>query len=99
VLVAHACNPATWEAEIWRLQFQASLGIRETPSPKQSWTGSMAQAVERLICKCEALSSNPNPTKRGKKKRIVFKPVFVFIAVLSSCQEECGFHSRGLCKL
>jgi hypothetical protein len=27
----------------------------------------MAQAVECLLCKCEALSSNPNPTKKKKK--------------------------------
>jgi hypothetical protein len=27
------------------------------------WTGSVAQAVGHLLCKCEALSSNPSPTE------------------------------------
>jgi hypothetical protein len=27
----------------------------------------VTQAVERLLCKCEALSSNPSPTKKKKK--------------------------------
>jgi hypothetical protein len=30
----------------------------------------VAQAVERLLCKCTALSSNPSPTK--KKKKIIW---------------------------
>jgi hypothetical protein len=32
-------------------------------------TGSMAQAVQHLLCKCKALSSNPSPTKKRKRKR------------------------------
>jgi hypothetical protein len=28
------------------------------------WTGGVAQAVECLLCKDEALSSNPNPIKK-----------------------------------
>lgn len=36
---------------------------------------------------------------KKKKNTVVFKYVFVFIALLSSCQEECGFHPRGLRKL
>jgi hypothetical protein len=45
---------ATWEAEIGR--------IAEIPSPKitrAKWTGDVTQAVEHLLCKHEALSSNP----------------------------------------
>jgi hypothetical protein len=29
----------------------------------QRWTGGVAQAVKCLLCKCEALSSNPNSPK------------------------------------
>jgi hypothetical protein len=29
----------------------------------------MAQAVEHLLCKLEAPSSNPNPTKKNKKNK------------------------------
>jgi hypothetical protein len=54
-------------------RFEASPGqiVHETPPPiskitRAKWTGGMAQAVERLVCKCEALSSNPN-TKRKIK--------------------------------
>jgi hypothetical protein len=32
------------------------------------WTGGMAQAVEYLLCKHKALSSNPTPTKQTRKK-------------------------------
>jgi hypothetical protein len=32
-----------------------------------SLTGGVAQAVEHLLCKCKALSSNHSPTKRNKK--------------------------------
>jgi hypothetical protein len=45
------------------------------PSPKitkAKWTGAVAQAVELLLCKWEALSSNPNPTKK-----IIFQVLYV----------------------
>jgi hypothetical protein len=35
---------------------------------RAKWTGGVAQAVERLLCNREALSSNPSPKK---KKRII----------------------------
>jgi hypothetical protein len=28
------------------------------------WTGSVAQSVQHLLCKCEALRSNPNPNNK-----------------------------------
>jgi hypothetical protein len=31
---------------------------------RAKWTGGVVQAAKRLLCKLEALSSNPNPTKR-----------------------------------
>jgi hypothetical protein len=30
-------------------------------------TGGIAQLVESLLCKCEAMSSNPTPTKKKKE--------------------------------
>jgi hypothetical protein len=34
------------------------------------WIGVVAQALERLLCECEALSSNFSPTKKKKKKKV-----------------------------
>jgi hypothetical protein len=42
------------------------LILREKPD---LWAGGMAEVVEHLPRKCEALSSNPCPTKKEKKKR------------------------------
>jgi hypothetical protein len=33
------------------------------------WTGGVAQVVECLLCKCEALSLNPVPPQRRKEKK------------------------------
>jgi hypothetical protein len=41
-----------------------------SPSPKitrAKWTGGVTQVVEHLLCKHEALSSNPSPTERKKR--------------------------------
>jgi starvation-inducible outer membrane lipoprotein len=35
---------------------------------RAKWTGGVAQEVELLFCKCEALSSNPSPIKKEKKQ-------------------------------
>jgi hypothetical protein len=35
------------------------------------WARGMAQAIERLLCKCKALSSNPNTAKHKKKQNIL----------------------------
>jgi hypothetical protein len=38
----------------------------------EKWTGGVVQAVECLLCKCEALGSNTSPTKKkNKKKRFI----------------------------
>jgi hypothetical protein len=52
-----------------RSRFKASPGkyFERPPSPIK-WTGGVAQAVERLLCKCEALSSNSSPTRKKKKR-------------------------------
>jgi hypothetical protein len=34
---------------------------------KAKWTRDVAQEIEHLLCKCEALSSNPSPIKKKKK--------------------------------
>jgi hypothetical protein len=51
----------TWEAEVWRIIEQTSLGKRETLSPTSKITrakraGGMAQVVKCLPNKCKALS-------------------------------------------
>jgi hypothetical protein len=60
---------ATWEAEMGRIEVQdwAVQIVLKTPSPKittAKWTEVVAQAVERLFYKHEALSSNPTPLKK-----------------------------------
>jgi hypothetical protein len=35
---------------------------------RAKWTAGVAQAVEHLLCKCKALSSNHIPPKEGRKK-------------------------------
>jgi hypothetical protein len=56
---------ATKEAEIRRItaQDQSRQIVLETLSPKyleEKWTGGVAQVAEHLLCKHEALSSNPS---------------------------------------
>jgi hypothetical protein len=35
---------------------------------RAKWAGGMAQTVDCLLCKHEALNSNPSPTKKKKKE-------------------------------
>jgi hypothetical protein len=35
-------------------------------------TGDVSQAAEHLLCKCEALSSNPVPPKKEKKNKTLY---------------------------
>jgi hypothetical protein len=56
---------ATWEARIRTKQI-----IHEIPSSKitgAKWTRGMAQAVQHLLYKYKALSSNSSSTKKKKK--------------------------------
>jgi hypothetical protein len=39
---------------------------------RAKWNGGVVQAAEHLLCKHEALSSNPNPTKKGAPTNIRF---------------------------
>jgi hypothetical protein len=66
---------ATWKAEIWKItvgsqpkQYLRSHLPKEKKKGRAKWTGVMVQAV-RLLCKYEALSTNPNPTREKKKKK------------------------------
>jgi hypothetical protein len=36
---------------------------------RAKWTGGIDQVVEFLLWKCEALSSNPSPTKKKKQPK------------------------------
>jgi hypothetical protein len=70
-LVAHAYNPSYLGAEIKRVtvQGQPRQIVHGTPISKikrAKWTGSVAEAAEYLLCKCEVLSSNPSYKKKKK---------------------------------
>jgi hypothetical protein len=67
----------TWEAEIgWRIKVRSQPGqdsLRDPPPNLQknqsetNWRRGLR--VERLLCKCKALSSNSGPTKKRKRER------------------------------
>jgi hypothetical protein len=54
---------------------------RQAHISKKLWAGGMVQAVECLPSKCKVLSSNPNTTKKKKKK---FKYT-IDVTLLSTC--------------
>jgi hypothetical protein len=59
----------------WGITVQAILGKKCDPISRITrvkWTEGVAQAVECLLCTCEALNSNPSSTK--KKKSSVLSP-------------------------
>jgi hypothetical protein len=69
--LAHACNPSClggWDQEdpVWRPTWANSSW---DPHLQNNQTRGVAQAVELLLCKCEALSSNPSPTKKKRKEK------------------------------
>jgi hypothetical protein len=53
--------------------------IQEIPSSK--WTGGVAQGQGCLLCKCEALRTNPGPTQKNlqKKKKKGRKEILLFV--------------------
>jgi hypothetical protein len=64
---------ATWEAEIRSIEVKGQPGQKlcATPSPKlttEKWNGGVAQVVELLFCKHEALSSISSAIKKNKIK-------------------------------
>jgi hypothetical protein len=71
MLGAHGFQPvilAAWEPEIGRITVEDQTGqiVVKTPISKitrAKWTGFVAQVVECLLCKPEALSSNSSSVK------------------------------------
>jgi hypothetical protein len=84
----------TWKVEIRRIKVQSHprQTVHKTPISKitrAKWTRGVAQALEYLICKHETLSSNPNPTKRKKKKIIgLLRKYFRYFMDCNLTQEE-----------
>jgi hypothetical protein len=75
-LVAQACNPSYrggWDGEDHSSRSAQANSLQDPISKittaKWIGSGSVAQVVEHLLCKQEALSSNYSPIKRKKKKR------------------------------
>jgi hypothetical protein len=69
--MAHAYNPNYLGGSDWAVQGQPRQIVQETlPSPKLTrtkWTGGMAQVVQHLLCKHNALSSNPVLKKKNEE--------------------------------
>jgi hypothetical protein len=67
--MAHAYNPSY--LVVSNREHHSSRLPQQDPISKitrAKWTGGMVQAVEHLLCKCEALSSNYNPSPKNKIK-------------------------------
>jgi hypothetical protein len=65
---------ATQEAEIRRIVFQSQpeqivCKTLSQKNPSQKRAGRVAQVVQCLSSKCEALNSNPNTANKNKKER------------------------------
>jgi hypothetical protein len=59
----------TWKVEIRKTVVQGqSFGNPNSKITRAKWTGGMPQAVECLLCKCEALSSNSIPQQPPPQK-------------------------------
>jgi hypothetical protein len=64
---------ATWEVETGGAGDLGSAWANSSSYPiskitRAKSTGGVAQVVQHLLCKCEALSSNPVPLKKKKPK-------------------------------
>jgi hypothetical protein len=74
MLVAHTRNLSYLGEEDQKDPSLRSAPANSSQDPiskitRAKWTGSMAQAVQHLLCKCEALYSNPSPTKEKRKEK------------------------------
>jgi hypothetical protein len=73
VLVAHFCNPSYSGGKIRRIMVRSQPGqtVYETlflKYPTQNRAKGVAQVLEQLCSKYDALSSNPSAAKKKKKK-------------------------------
>jgi hypothetical protein len=64
---------ATWEAEMRRIEVEASMGKWFMKHLSQKYSiqkrfGGVVQMVEHLPSKCEVLSSNPSPKKTNQSR-------------------------------
>jgi hypothetical protein len=61
--------PATWEAGIRKIAVRGQPGqiVPRYLQNREKWTGDVIEVVEHMLCKWEAPSSNPSPTKKKKK--------------------------------
>jgi hypothetical protein len=92
--VAHTCNRSNlggWglEDHNWRPAWANSLQDLISKITRTKWTEGVAQAVEHLLCKHKALSSNSSPTKEKKRMESLIR--------LSLIQKKSSFSS--LCSL
>jgi hypothetical protein len=60
---------------LWRIFVAPNILMLQVIIPRTKWIRGMAQALESLLPKCKALSSNPCTMKRNKKKIVAIKPV------------------------
>jgi hypothetical protein len=78
---------ATWEAEIRKTN---SLQDSISKITRAKWTGDVAQAVQCLLCKPEALSSNPSTTTTTAKKRpisIAYPVCAIILTLFYKCHD------------
>jgi hypothetical protein len=70
-LVVHACNPSTWGGRNRRLGYMQDSVSKNRKRKKASFSknktrsGDLAQVLERLPSKSEALSSNPSTSPKS----------------------------------
>jgi hypothetical protein len=70
LLVPHTCNPIYLggrDQEGYRSRHILANSLLDfiIKITRPKWTGGVAEVVEHLFCKCEALSSNSSLTKKG----------------------------------
>jgi hypothetical protein len=65
---------------------------------RAKWTRELAQAVELLSCKHEALSSNPSPIPPKIKKWAVFLP-YIVCRIKGKCWDHIFIYKPYLWKL
>jgi hypothetical protein len=91
VPVAHTCSPSylrgwDWEDHGSRTAWANSLADHIAKITRVKWTGGVAQAVECLLCKCEARSSSSSP-KQNKQQQTTHE---FYLHTFSSLNELCS---------